>query len=88
MKSTIIQLWQGNIEDISHSGINSTELRHLETLRQNNFERLSAELSDNQKALLEKYRDTFDEYMLVYTEQSFCDGFCFGAKLIAEALIE
>ena len=86
MTTTISQLWQGNVESISHAGINSAELRYLESLRQRNLEKLCAELNDKQKELFEKYRDAFDEYFIVYSEQSFCDGFCFGAKLVSEAL--
>lgn len=39
-----------------------------------------------QKELFEKYNDCMNEYIAAISEQAFCDGFCVGTKITAEAL--
>ena len=61
-------------------------MRQLECLMERNLKNVEACLSDTGRELLQKYRDCTLEYLALCNEQAFCDGFCLGAKLTAEAL--
>ncbi|MGN1112977.1 MAG: DUF6809 family protein [Acutalibacteraceae bacterium] len=86
MTKTITQLWYGNLEPVNHSGKNNPEMKQLDVLIKRNFEKLAKSLGEKQSEILEKYTDCINEYITIVGEQSFCDGFCLGAKIIAEAL--
>lgn len=88
MKNTITNLWNGRIEPYAHCGEENTEMKLLTSLIERNHSVLYRELTNKQKELLEKYTDCCDEYMLLLSEQAFCDGFCLGARLLSEALSE
>lgn len=87
MTNTIVRLWRGDLEPVSSSGTNDPELKELERLLQRNGERLEEYLDEKGKALFEKYFDCVEEYISVLCEQAFCNGFCLGTKLAAEALL-
>ena len=87
MTNTIIRLWHGELEPSSYTGMNDPELRQLERLLQRNGERLEEYLDEKRKALFEKYFNCIEEYITVLCEQSFCNGFCLGTRLAAEALL-
>ena len=55
-------------------------------LLQRNGERLEECLDEKENEVFEKYNDCVKECIAVLCEQSFCDGFCLGTKLAAEAL--
>lgn len=86
MTNTIVRLWHGDLEPVSSSGTNDPELKELEHLLQRNGERLEEYLDEKGKALFEKYFDCVEEYISVLCEQAFCNGFCLGTKITAEAL--
>lgn len=81
---TIAKLWNGEIEPVRYSGVNNREMKQLWNLVQKNFEKL--EQSVEEKDLLKKYDACINEYIILTAEQAFCDGFCFGTKLTAEAI--
>lgn len=87
MTNTIIRLFHGELEPSSYTGVNDSELKELERLLQRNGDRLEEYLDERGKALFEKYFDCIEEYITVICEQSFCNGFCLGTKLTAEALL-
>ena len=86
MTNTIANLWNGNLEPIRYLGQNSKEIKQLENLLERNQEKLEETLTEISKKLFEKYNDCMNEYILLTTEQAFCDGFCLGVKIISEAL--
>lgn len=86
MTDTIRQLWNGNLDPIRYLGLNNKEIKQLETLMQRNEENLGKHLNEDEKEMLEKYHDCMSEYTALISEQAFCDGFCFGAKMVIEAL--
>ena len=86
MTKTIAQLWNGELEPVRYSGLNNPGIKQPEALTQRNGERLEESLDEKAKELLERYNDCIKEYMTVLNEQSFCDGFCLGTKLAAEAM--
>lgn len=88
MTKTISELWSGNLDPISRLGMNNIEIAKMEKLMLDNYKNLKSKLNDEQKEILEKYYDCVSDYGLLISEQSFCDGFCLGTKISAEALID
>lgn len=86
MTNTIAQLWNGNLEPIRYLGVTNAEMKELEILMQRNLEKLEGNLNEKAKELFQKYDDCLNEYILISSEQAFCDGFCLGTKITAEAL--
>lgn len=84
MTKTIAELYNGNLEPIMNVGKFNDEIKHLELLIENTYKNLENELSEKQKECLKKYQDNIDEYTCLLSEQAFCDGFCVGAKILAE----
>ena len=88
MTKTISELWSGNLDPITRLGMNNIEIEKMEKLMSDNYDKLKAKLNDETKEILEKYFDCVNDYVLLISEQSFCDGFCLGTKISAEALID
>lgn len=87
MTKTISQLWSGNLDPITRLGMNNIEIEKMEKLMSDNYDKLKDKLNDETKEILEKYFDCVNDYVLLISEQSFCDGFCLGTKISAEALV-
>jgi len=85
MNNTISQLYRGELEPKNILGNGNVELRRMEILIKNNLERLKENLNENEKEVLEKYSGLVDEYIFLMSEQAFCDGFCLGMRISAEA---
>lgn len=86
MTKTISQLWSGNLDPIMRLGKNNLEIAKMEKLMSDNCCNLKEKLNEDTKEILEKYIDCVNDYVLLISEQSFCDGFCLGTKISAEAL--
>ena len=87
MTKTISQLWSGNLDPVTRLGMNNIEIDKMEKLMSDNYNKLKIKLNDETKENLEKYVDCVNDYVLLISEQSFCDGFCLGSKISAEALV-
>lgn len=85
MTKTISQLWDGNLDPVMRLGMNNAEIAKMEKLMSDNYDKLKARLSDETKDILEKYAECVSDYGLLISEQSFCDGFCLGSRISAEA---
>lgn len=85
MNNIISQLYRGELEPKNILGNGNVELRRMEILIRNNLERLKENLNENEKEVLEKYSGLVDEYIFLMSEQAFCDGFCLGMRISAEA---
>lgn len=86
MSNTIAQLYRGQLEPKSVLGNGNVEMRRAEILIENNFNRLKENLNEETKDILEKYNQCMDEYIVLISEQAFCDGFCLGTRISAEAI--
>ena len=86
MTKTIAQLWCGSLDPVRYFGMDNPEMRNLEYLLERNLENVKKSLNESDRALLEKYYDCVTEYLAVSNEQAFCNGYCLGARLTAEAL--
>ena len=88
MSSTVIQLYNGELNILHLWGLDNPEMRHLERLIERNCKRLEDYLCEEAKNILEAYCSCVNEYMALAAEQTFHTGFCLGTRLAAEALIE
>ena len=86
MSNTISQLYRGELEPKNHIGSGNVELRRAEILIKNNFEKLKDTLNEDEIKILENYSGLMDEYLFLLSEQAFCDGFCLGVRISAEAI--
>lgn len=87
MTKTIADLWNGNLEPVENLGINNGEMKDLEDTIGRLIERIEKLLNEEQKKMFEKYCDNVNRYLLVSSEQAFCDGYCLGTKITTEVLM-
>lgn len=86
MRTTIEELWNGNIMPSRNCGEYDAEIRELEELIERNREQLEESLNQSQRELLQKLTDCTEEYLCRMTAQAFSDGFSLAGKLLTEAL--
>ncbi|MBQ6893544.1 MAG: hypothetical protein IJN48_04995 [Clostridia bacterium] len=87
MTETIAKLWNGNLEPVGNFGVNNDEMKDLEDIMGRCLEKIEKALNEEQKKIFQAYQDDVNEYILVATEQAFCDGYCLGTKITTEALM-
>ena len=86
MTKTIARLWGSNLIPAERFGEGNREMKELEELIKWNAERMKKLLDQRSKDIISPYVDCVDEYLKLSNEQAFCDGFCLGARLLAEAM--
>lgn len=86
MSNIILQLYRGQLEPESVLGNGNIELRKTEIMLENNFKKIKENLDEATIQLLDKYRECMNEYIILISEQAFCDGFCLGTRIISEAV--
>ena len=88
MSKIISCLWNGQLDPIRYLGKNNSEMKQLEHFMQRNLDALEKVLTEHDKVLFKKYSDCVNEYIVLISEQSFCDGFSIGAKIVTDALTD
>ena len=88
MKSTISQLWNGNLAPIQTFREHNPELQALEQHAQHKLDAFAEELTEPLQKRLESYNNSLTEYIVLLTERAFCDGFSLGLKLLSEAFFD
>ena len=86
MKHTIEDLWNGNIAPGPNCGVKDAEIERISILMNRNKEALEKVSNREQKTMFKQYTNCMEEYIRLITLHAFCDGFCLGGKLLAEAL--
>ena len=86
MTKTIAQIWKGTLDPARYSGADQPAVRELADRLERDAERLEKELTEKEKEMFLCYCDRMNDYIALMNEQAFCDGFCLGAKIVAEAL--
>ncbi len=86
MSNTIAQLYRGQLEPKNVLGNGNIEMRRIEILIEKNFHRLKENRNEETKVILEKYSECIDEYLVLLSEQAFCDGFCLGVRIMSESV--
>ena len=87
MKNALHQLWLDNTEKIFGSNRSYPQVKELTSLIQQSRDKLSSTLTDEQKAILEKYDDCYAALHDFYFEQVFAGGFRLGMQLALAGLL-
>ena len=88
MKSMIDELWYGNVSPMDDTRNNTEEMKELMSCIARHQEELMATLTDEQKAIFEKFDDCLSEYASKAEKAIFSYAFKLGARLMFEMLIE
>ena len=88
MKSMIDELWYGNVSPMDDTRNNTEEMKELMSYIARHQEELMATLTDEQKAIFEKFDDCWSEYSSKAQKAIFSYAFKLGARLTREMLIE
>lgn len=86
MSITIEKLYEGKLEPLKSIGKSNSEMRRIGNLIERNKSKLEEMFDNDEKEIFEKYVECMDEYMILVSEQAFCDGFCLGARILSEAV--
>ena len=81
------ELWYGNIEPTEYD-TSSKEYKKLQELICRNEEKLRVTMSDEQKALFEKYTDCIREYQTMTDCLIFQNSFKLGTRIAFEVMAE
>lgn len=87
LTKTIKEIWKGNLEPIVHSGAVNPEINKAYRAINCNYEKLEKNINGDLKKILDDYEESNNHCLDLVQEQAFCDGFCLGMKILAEALI-
>ena len=84
MKSIINELWHGNIVPQEDSRNNTKEMKELISYIARHDEDLGKLLTEEQKAIFEKYQDCWNEYVSLAEAAIFEYAFRLGARFALE----
>ena len=88
MKSMIKELWHGNIVPQEDSRNNTKEMKELISYIARHDEDLGKLLTEEQKAIFEKYQDCWNEYVSLAEAAIFEYAFKLGMQIAIEILTE
>ena len=88
MKSSINELWHGNIVPQEDSRNNTKEMKELISYVARHDEDLGKLLTEKQKAIFEKYQDCWNEHVSLAEAAIFEYAFKLGARLMLDSLGE
>ena len=86
MKSIINELWHGNIVSQEDSRNNTKEMKELISYIARHDEDLDKLLTEEQKAIFEKYQDCWNEYVSLAEAAIFEYAFKLGMTIAIETL--
>ncbi|MBQ3041361.1 MAG: hypothetical protein IJD42_07180 [Clostridia bacterium] len=84
MKSMIDELWYGNVSPMDDTRNNTEEMKELMSYIARHQEELVATLTDEQKAIFEKFDDCWSEYSSKAEKAMFSYAFRLGARVTME----
>ena len=85
MKSTLTDLWYGNLEPNHPGHIHAAEIRQLTEYLDRHRQALAEKLDDARKESLQKLEDCYDDLLTEECENAFVQGFSLAVKLLVEA---
>ena len=88
MKSMIDELWYGNVSPMDDARNNTEEMKELMSYIARHQEELMATLTDEQKAIFDKFDDCWSEYASKAEKAIFSYAFKLGARIILEMLTD
>ena len=88
MRSIINELWYGNIVPQEDSRNNTKEMKELISYIARHDEDLEKLLTEEQKAIFEKYQDCWNEYVSLGEAAIFEYAFRLGARFMHDVMCE
>ena len=88
MKSSIRELWNGNINPSEDSRSNTPQMKELLGYMSRHHEDLAKSFSDEQKEVFEKFHDCWVEYTSLAEAAIFEYAFKLGAKIMHNVMCE
>ena len=82
------EFWYGNIEPTEYDTSSNREYKKLQEPICRNEEKLKATMTDEQKALFEKYTDCVREFHTITDCLIFQNGFKLGVRMMLEIMGE
>lgn len=86
MKSILEELWYGNICPETDSRTTTQEMKKLMEYIGRHHDRLLTTMTDDQKEILEKFDDCWNEYVSLSEKSIFVYAFKLGARLAIEIM--
>ena len=88
MKSIIQELWNGNVQPQEDGRQHSKEAKELMGYMARHHDNLFKTMTDEQKAVFEKFTDCWGEYESLVEEAIFAYAFRLGARIMLDAVSE
>jgi hypothetical protein len=86
MKNMIKELWRGNVMPPEEGRQNTPEMKQLLEYIGRHNDDLQKTMTDEQKAIFEKFNDCWSEYVSLSDEALFEYAFRLGARLMLESI--
>ena len=87
MRSTLEELWHGNISPETDSRTNTPEMKRLMEYMARHHDNLMTTMTDEQKDIFERFDDCWSEYASLAEKSIFVYAFKLGMRLAIEVLI-
>ena len=88
MRSTLEELWHGNISPETDSRTNTPEMKRLMEYMARHHDDLLTTMTDEQKDIFERFDDCWSEYAILAEKSIFVYAFKLGMRLAIEVLNE
>ena len=88
MRSTLEELWHGNISPETDSRTNTPEMKRLMEYMARHHDNLMETMTDEQKDIFERFDDCWGEYASLAEKSIFIYAFKLGMQLAIEVLNE
>ncbi len=86
MRSTLEELWHGNISPETDSRTNTPEMKRLMEYMARHHDSLMETMTDEQKDVFERFDDCWSEYASVAEKSIFVYAFRLGATIAIDVL--
>ena len=86
MRSTLEELWHGNISPEIDSRTNTPEMKRLMEYMARHHDTLITTMTDEQKDIFERFDDCWSEYASLAEKSIFVYAFRLGARIAIEVL--
>ena len=86
MRSTLEELWHGNISPETDSRSNTPEMKRLMEYMARHHDTLMTTMTDEQKDIFERFDDCWSEYASLAEKSIFVYAFRLGARIAIEVL--
>ena len=86
IRSTLEELWHGNISPETDSRSNTPEMKRLMEYMARHHDTLMTTMTDEQKDIFERFDDCWSEYASLAEDAIFVYAFRLGAQMTLDAL--